>query len=182
LQGFHTCDPNWAVLLSGREESHGSAVNGLFIDAAVSQGFAGDGLIGVGEAKSDGGRTPGFDEVGEVFTLGDVDGNFTAFGAMFFILSAFVLRALLDTKFLHGGVEKLRKTFGVEAVATDPNSFCHFHGCGRDWWQWFAGEKLRGMVAFALAVKKAGNGILLIYSMIASKATNRSIGVSQPEL
>jgi hypothetical protein len=48
---------------------------------------------------------------------------------MFFILSSFILRALLDTKSLHGGIEKLGETFGVEAVAADTNSFCYL-------WAW----------------------------------------------
>ena len=82
-------------------------------------------MVGVGEVKSDGGHTPGVGDVREIFTLGDVDGDFTTLGAMFFILSAFILWALLDTKSLHGGIQKLRKTFGVEVVATYPNSFCH---------------------------------------------------------
>jgi hypothetical protein len=64
-------------------------------------------LVGVGEAKSGGSRTPGINKVGEVFTLGDVDGDFIALGTMFFILSSFILRAFLDTKSLHGGIEKL---------------------------------------------------------------------------
>jgi hypothetical protein len=34
--------------------------------------------------------------VGVGFTLGDIDGDFTALGAMFLILTAFILRALLD--------------------------------------------------------------------------------------
>jgi hypothetical protein len=92
----------------------------------VSQGFTGNGLVGVDEVKSNCGHTPGFGDVREVFTLGDVEGDFTAFGAMFFILSAFILGVLLDSKFLQGGVEKLGKTFGVEAVAANPNSFDHF--------------------------------------------------------
>jgi hypothetical protein len=73
----------------------------------VSQGFVSNGLVGVGEVKSGGSRTLGVNKLGEVFTLGDVDGDFTALGAMFFILSSFILRAFLDTKSLHGGVEKL---------------------------------------------------------------------------
>ena len=88
-------------------------------------------MVGVGEAKSGCGHTLGLDDVREVFTLGDVDGDFTAFCAMFFIFTAFLLGALLDSKFLHGGLEKLGKTFGVEAVATNPNSFDHFYGRGR---------------------------------------------------
>jgi hypothetical protein len=44
---------------------------------------------------------------------------------------------------LHGGVEKLGETFGVEAVAADPNSFYHLCGCGRNRRWWFAGGNLR---------------------------------------
>jgi hypothetical protein len=58
--------------------------------------------------------------------LGDVDGDFTTLDVVFFILSAFILGALSDTKSLHGGVEKLGETFGVEAVAAGPNTFGHF--------------------------------------------------------
>ena len=83
-------------------------------------------MIGVNEAKSGCGHTPGFGDVGEVFTLGDVDGDFTAFGAMFFILTALILGALLDSKSLHGGVEKLEETFGVEVVAADLTPFVIF--------------------------------------------------------
>ena len=83
-------------------------------------------MVGVSEAKSGCGHTPSLDDVREVFTLGDVDGDFTTFGDVFFILLAFVLGVLLDSKSLHGGVEKLGKTFGVEVVAINPNSFSHF--------------------------------------------------------
>jgi hypothetical protein len=99
-------------------------------------------LVGVSEAKSGGSRTLGFGEVREVFSLGDVDGDFTTFSVVFFILSAFILGELLDSKFLHGGVEKLGKTFGVEAVAINPNSFGHFCGRERCGW-WFASGKRR---------------------------------------
>jgi hypothetical protein len=44
---------------------------------------------------------------------------------MFFILLAFILGMLLDSKSLYGGIEKLGETFSVEAVAADPNSFSH---------------------------------------------------------
>jgi hypothetical protein len=43
---------------------------------------------------------------------------------------------------MHGGVEKLGKTFGVEAVAINPNSFGHFCGHERCRW-WFASGKRR---------------------------------------
>jgi hypothetical protein len=87
-------------------------------------------LVGVGEAKYSCSHTLGFGYVGEVFTLHDAKGDFIALGAMFFILMAFILGALLDTKSLHGGVQKLGKTFGVEVVATNPNSFYHSVGMG----------------------------------------------------
>ena len=61
-------------------------------------------MVGVGEVKSDGGHTPGVGDVREIFTLGDVDGDFTTLGAMFFILSAFILRVVLYSKSVHGGV------------------------------------------------------------------------------
>ena len=99
-------------------------------------------MIGVGKTKSGCSRAPGFSYVEEVFTLHEVDDDFTTFGAMFFILMAFILRVLLDSKCLHGVVQKLGKTFGVEAVAADPNSFYHSGGCGMNRW-WFAGGKLR---------------------------------------
>ena len=119
----------------------------------MSHGFAGDSLIGVGKTKSGCSRAPGFSYVEEVFTLHEVDDDFTTFGAMFFILMAFILEVHLDSKFLHGGVEKLGKTFDVEAVAANPNSFGHFCGRGRIRW-WFASEKLR--VAGALLLLKGG--------------------------
>jgi hypothetical protein len=126
----------------------------------VLQDFVGDGLVVVNEAKSGGSRTPGVGEVREVFTLGDGDGEFTALGAMFFILSAFVLGVLLDTKSLHGGIEKLGETFGVEAVVVDPNSFCHC-GCGRNQQWWFVGGRLRVLLlCFCSRWGKAGGGIL----------------------
>jgi hypothetical protein len=102
-------------------------------------------LVGVGEAKFSCGHTPSFGDVEEVFTLGDVDGDFTALSAMFFILLAFILEALLDTKSLHGGVEKLGTTFGVEAVATNPNSFGDLCGCGRSRRWWFLHVESEGL-------------------------------------
>ena len=88
------------------------------------------------ETEFGGGHALGFGYVGKVFTLGDVDSDFTALDAVFFILSAFILGVLLDSKFLHGGIEKLGETFGVEAVAVDLNSLCHSYGHGRNrrWW------------------------------------------------
>jgi hypothetical protein len=66
-------------------------------------------LVGVVEAEYGCSHTLGFNYVRKVFTLRDAKGDFIALGAMFFILTAFILRALLDTKSLHGGVQKLGK-------------------------------------------------------------------------
>ena len=75
--------------------------NGLFIDLAkVPQGFAGHNLVGVGEAKPDGGHTLGFSEVGKLFTLLDVDGNLTPLGAMLLILTTLILRTISNSELL----------------------------------------------------------------------------------
>ena len=81
-----------------------------------------------GEAKLGGGHTPGFSEVGELFTLPDVDGNLTPLGAMLLILMALILRMIFDSELLQGGMQDSRKTLNVQAVTTNLGS-CHF-------WQW----------------------------------------------
>ena len=75
--------------------------NGLFIDLAeVPQGFAGHNLVGVDEAKPVCGHTPSFNEVRELFTLPDVDGNLTSLGAMLLVLMALILRMIFDSELL----------------------------------------------------------------------------------
>ena len=75
--------------------------NGLFIDLAkVSQGFVGHNLVGVDEAKPGCGHILGFDDVEELFTLPNVNGNLTPLGAMLFILTALILRTIFDFKLL----------------------------------------------------------------------------------
>ena len=75
--------------------------NGLLIDLAeVPQGFAGHNLVGVDEAKPGCGNTLGFSEVGELFTLPDVDGNLTPLGAMLLILTALILGMIFDSELL----------------------------------------------------------------------------------
>ena len=125
-------------------------------------------MVGVGEAKSGGSRTLGVGEVGEVFTLGDVDGDFVALDAMFFILLAFILGVLLDSKSLHGGIEKLGETFGVEAVVADPNSFCHL-------WAW---EEL-AMVVYGWEAK--GCSCLLLLKVGKIWQWDSSVGVGDDE-
>ena len=75
--------------------------NGLFIDLAkILQGFAGHNLVGVDEAKPGCGHIPGFSDVGELFTLPNVDDNFTPLSAMLLILTALILEMILDSEFL----------------------------------------------------------------------------------
>ena len=95
--------------------------NGLFIDLAkMPQGFVGHNLVGVNEAKPGCGHIPGFSDVGELFTLPIVDGDLTSLSAMFLILTALVLEAILDFEFLQGGIQNSRKTLSVQAVAANP--------------------------------------------------------------
>ena len=107
--------------------------NGLFIDLTkVPQGFVGHNLVGVDEAKPGCGHTPGFSEVGELFTLPDVDGNLTPLGAMLLILTALILGAIIDFELLQGGMQDSGKTLNVQAVGTNPGS-CHL-------WRWLQGR------------------------------------------
>ena len=55
-------------------------------------------------AKSGCSRTQGFDDVREVFTLRDVDGDFASLCAVLFVLMAFILGAVLDSKSRNGGI------------------------------------------------------------------------------
>ena len=47
---------------------------------------------------------PGFSDVGKLLTLPNIDGNFTPLSAMLFILMALILRMILDSEFLQGGI------------------------------------------------------------------------------
>ena len=88
--------------------------NGLFIDLAkMLQGFTGHNLVGVDKAKPDCGHILGFSDVGELFTLPNVDGDLTSLSALFLILTALILGAILDSKFLQGGIQNSRKTLSV---------------------------------------------------------------------
>ena len=79
----------------------GGTSNGLFIDLAkVPQGFAGHNLVGVDEVKPDCGHIPGFDDVRELFTLPNIDGNLTLIGAMHLILMALILGTIFDSELL----------------------------------------------------------------------------------
>ena len=79
----------------------GATGNGLFIDLAeVPQGFVGHNLVGVDEVKPSCGHIPGFSDVRELFTLPNVDDNFTPLSAMLFILMALILGTIFDSKLL----------------------------------------------------------------------------------
>ena len=84
--------------------------NGLFVDLAkILQGFAGHNLVGVNEVKPGCGHTPGFSEVGELFTLPNVDGNLTPLGAMLLILTPLILGTIFDSELLQGGMQDFGK-------------------------------------------------------------------------
>ena len=57
-------------------------------------------MVGVDEAKPCCGHTLGFSEVGELFTLPDVNGNLTPIDAMLLILTALILRTIFDSELL----------------------------------------------------------------------------------
>ena len=89
--------------------------NGLFIDLTkVPQGFAGHNLVGVDEAKPSCGHILGFNDVRELFTLPNVDGNFTPLHAMLFILTALILGTIFDSELLQGGIQDFGKTLSVQ--------------------------------------------------------------------
>ena len=61
-------------------------------------------MVGVDEAKPGCGHILGLSDVGEILTLSNIDGNFTPLSTKFFILMTLILRAILDSKFLQGGI------------------------------------------------------------------------------
>ena len=112
--------------------------NGLFIDLAeIPQGFVGHNLVGVDEAKPSCGRTLGFSEVEELFTLPNVNGNLTPLSA-----TLLILRTIFDFELLYGGMQDSGKTLNVQAVTTNPGS-CHP-------WRW-----LQGRLSEKLAQRKS---------------------------
>ena len=125
MQSLHAGLPCPPILVQRRKEPHGGTGNGLLIDLVeVPQGFVGHNLVGVDEAKPGCGHTLGFSEVGELFTLPDVNGNLTPLGAMLLIL-----RTISNSELLQGGMQDSRKTLNVKAVTTNIGS-CHF-------WRWW---------------------------------------------
>ena len=101
LQSLYASPPCPSILFQRWKEPHGGTGNGLFIDLAkVPQGFVGHNLVGVDEAKPSCGHILGFSDVGELFTLPNVDGNFTPLSAMLFILTALILGTIFDSELL----------------------------------------------------------------------------------
>jgi hypothetical protein len=88
--------------------------NGLLIDLAkIPQGFVGHNLVGVAKAKPDYSHIPGFSDVGELLTLANVDGDLTSLSAMLHVLTALILRTIINTEFLQGGIQDFGKTLDV---------------------------------------------------------------------
>ena len=117
LQSLHASPPCPPILVQGWKEPHGGTDNGLFIDLAeVPQGFAGHNLVGVDEAKLGCGHIPGFSDIGELFTLLNIDGSLTPLGAMLLILMALILGTISDSELLQGGMQDSRKPLNVHVV------------------------------------------------------------------
>jgi len=93
----------------------------------MPQGFAGHNLVGVNEAKPSCGHIPRFSDIEELLTVPNVDGDLTSLSAMFLKLTTLILGAILDSKFLQGGIQDIGKTLSVQAIAANPGS-CH------PWW------------------------------------------------
>ena len=68
----------------------------------------GHNLVGVDEAKPGCGHILGFSDVGELFTLPNVDSNFTPLIAMLFILTALILGTIFDSELLQGGIQDVQ--------------------------------------------------------------------------
>ena len=112
-----------SIPIQGWKEPQGGTGNGLFIELVkVPQGFAGHNLVGVDEAKPDCSHTLGFSEVGELFTLSNVNGNLTPLDAMLLILTALILGTIFDSEFLQGGMQDSGKTFNVQTITTNTGS------------------------------------------------------------
>ena len=82
----------------------------------------GHNLVGVDKAKPDCSHIPGFSDAGKLLTLSNIDGNFTPLSAMLFILTALILRTILDSELLQGGIQDFGRTLSVQAVTTNLGS------------------------------------------------------------
>ena len=64
----------------------------------------GHSLVGVDEAEPGCGHILGFSGIEELLTLTNIDSGLTSLNAMFLILMTLILGAILDSKFLQGGI------------------------------------------------------------------------------
>jgi hypothetical protein len=71
----------------------------------MPQGFAGRNLVGVAKAKPGCGHIPGFSYVWKLLTLANVDGDLTSLSAMLHVFAALILRTILNSKLLQGGIQ-----------------------------------------------------------------------------
>ena len=128
LQSLHASPPCLPIIFQRWKEAHGGTSNGLFIDLAkVPQGFTGHNLVGVNEVKLICGHIPGFRDVGELFTLPNIDSNFTPLNAILLILTALIPGTIFDSEFLQGGIQDFGKTLSVQVVTANLGSY-------HPWW------------------------------------------------
>jgi hypothetical protein len=87
--------------------------------AEILQGFAGNKLVGVGQAGSCSGNTPRL-HLQEHVTGANMHSDFTVLHVILHIRSTYILRTIQNTKSDCGGIEHLGKTFFLGAVGDGP--------------------------------------------------------------
>ena len=70
-------------------------------------------LVGVDEAKPSCSHILGFGDIGELFTLPNIDGDLTSLSAMLLILTTLILETIFDSELLQGGIQDFGKTISV---------------------------------------------------------------------
>jgi hypothetical protein len=81
-------------------------------------------LVGIAEVKPDCSHIPGFNDVGELLTLANVDGDLTSLSVMLHVLAALILGMILNSELLQGGIQNFGETLGVQTIAANLGS-CH---------------------------------------------------------
>ena len=87
----------------------------------------GHSLVGVDKVELGCGHILGFSDIEKLLTLSNVDSDLASLSAMFLILTTLILRAILDSEFLQGGIQDFGKTLSVQAIAANPGSY-------HPWW------------------------------------------------
>jgi hypothetical protein len=87
--------------------------------AEILQGFVGNKLVGVDQVGSYSGNTPRL-HLQELVTGTNMHSDFTVLRAFLYILLAYILRMIRNTKSDCGGIEHLGKTFFLGAVGGGP--------------------------------------------------------------